>query len=233
MIVSIIPAYNEEKTIGSVIKETKKFSYKIIVIDDCSSDRTYEIAKKSGIIVIRHRENGGLGSSIRTGVSKALSIANNNDIIITLDADGQHNPRDIPRFIEKIKEGYDFVLGKRDLRKYPLRKKFGNFLMNLATNFVSGTNLKDTESGFRAFKVSALRKLYLKAKRYEIAVEIIFEVGRNNLTATNIPISSPVYVKGVGVWDGIKNFRYLLSRRRRTLGTYFQDIKYVLRKKRH
>ncbi len=231
MIIAVIPAYNEERTIGYVVEKTRKYVDKIIVIDDCSKDSTHEIARNLDVILIKHRENMGLGSSLRDGFSKAMELAGSNDIIITLDADGQHDPADIPKFIEKIGEGFDFALGERDLRKYPLRKKFGNFFLNLATNFISGTHLKDTESGFRAFRVSALKKLYLKARRYEIAVEIIFEAGRNGLRAANVKIDVPVYVKGVGVSDGIKNFRYLLSRRRRSFTDYFADLKYVFRKK--
>jgi len=228
MIAIVIPAYNEEKTISWVVEESKKYG-RVVVIDDCSSDDTAMLAKKAGVMVISHSHNQGLGSSLRTGFKKSLDMKA--DIIITIDGDGQHNPRDIPRFISAINNGYDFILGERDLRKYPLTKKFGNFFLNRATNFISGTNLKDTESGFRAFKKEALKKLYLKAKRYEIAVEIVFEVGRNNLKTKNIPIKVPIYVKGVGVVDGFKNFLFLLHRRERTWRSYVEDLRYVLMKR--
>ncbi len=228
MIIAVIPAYNEERTVSGVVKKTKKYVDEAVVIDDCSSDRTGELAKKSGATVIRHKENRGLGASLRTGFEYALK--KKADITITLDADGQHDPDEIPKFIEKVNRGYGFALGRRDLTKYPFRKKFGNFFLNAATNFVSGTNLKDTESGFRAFAYSALKKLYLKAERYEIAVEIIFEIGRNNIKAANVDIKIPVYVKGVGVYDGMKNFIYLLRRRERTWFSYLQDVHYVIRK---
>jgi glycosyltransferase involved in cell wall biosynthesis len=224
----IIPAYNEEDTIRDVVLKAKKYG-KVVVVDDASSDNTYKTVKSCGVTVLRHKVNMGLGSSLRTGFSKALSTKC--DTIITLDGDGQHNPDEIPLFLEKIKHNYEFVLGERNLSKYPFMKKFGNFFLQIATNFVSGTKLKDTESGFRAFKKDALKKLYLKAERYEIAVEIIFEVGRNNLKATNVPISSPVYVKGVGIFDGFKNFRYLLRRRKRNIKSYVQDMKYVLKRR--
>jgi len=234
MIIAVIPAYNEERTVGYVVGRTKKYVDEVVVVNDCSRDETAATAKKSGAVVVNHMQNMGLGSSLRDGFAKAIKLSkNDDDIIITLDADGQHDPNDIPKFIEKIRDGYDFVLGKRDLRKYPFRKKFGNFFLNLATNFVSGTHLKDTESGFRAFTRKALSRLHLKARRYEIAVEIIFEVGRNNLRVANVPIKAPIYVKGVRVWDGVKNFRYLLSRRRHTLKDYFSDLKYVFRNKIH
>ena len=228
MIVAVMPAYNEEKTVFWAVKETKKYVDKIIVIDDHSSDDTYNLAKKAGAIVIRHSKNLGLGSSLRTGFKRALEM--NADIVITIDADGQHEPKDIVKFIKTINSGYDFVLGRRNLRKYPLTKKIGNFFLKTATNFISGTLLEDTESGFRAVRGDALRKFYLKGERYEIAVEIIFEVGRNNLRAINVDIDSPIYVKGVRVLDGFKNFMFLMHRRERTWRSYIQDARYVLKK---
>jgi len=230
MIAIVIPAYNEEKNIEWIVNESKKYG-KVIVVDDSSKDQTSELAKKAGALVIKHEKNGGLGTSLRSGFEKALEMRA--DIIVTIDADGQHDPEEIPKLIDAVYYGYDFVLGERDLSKYPFKKKFGNFFLNWMTNFVSCTNLSDTESGFRAFRGEALKKLMLKAKRYEIAVEIIFEVGRNKLRATNVPIKSPIYIKGKGVsvLDGIKNFRYLLSRRKRNFKSYFDDMYYVLRNK--
>ena len=228
MIIAIMPAFKEERTISEIIKRTKKYVDEVVVVDDASSDRTGEVAKKAGATVIRHPENRGLGAALRTGFDYALK--KKAGIIITIDADGQHNPDEIPRFLDRINRGYGFVLGRRDLRKYPFTKKFGNFFLNAATNFISGTNLKDTESGFRAFSYGALKKLYLKAERYEIAVEIVFEVGRNNIRAASTDISSPVYVRGVNVFDGIKNFIYLMRRRERTVFSYLQDVHYVVRK---
>ncbi len=224
----VMPAYNEEKTVGGIVRRAKKYG-KVIVVDDCSRDNTTMEAGKAGAIVIRHNVNKGLGSALRTGFSAALKTKP--DAVITIDADGQHKPEEIGKFLAQIENGYDFVLGERDLSKYPFTKKFGNFFLNWITNFVSGTRLRDTESGFRAFKADGLKKLYLKARRYEIAVEIVFEVGRNRLKYTSVPISSPHYVKGVGVWDGVKNFLYLLRRKRRTAQNTLEDITYVLRNK--
>ncbi len=229
MIIAVIPAYNEEKTVGRIVAETKKYVDKVIVVDDCSKDGTSSEAKSRGAIVIRHKKNGGLGASLRDGLAKALELKG--DVILTLDADGQHEPMYIGDFVKKINEGHDFVLGERLLYRYPLQKKIGNFFLTHATNFISGTKLKDTESGFRAFTADALKKLNLKAERYEIAVEIVFEAGRNNLKTANIPIGAPPYVHGVGALDGLKNFLYLLHRRKRTFKDYFVDAKYVLRRK--
>jgi glycosyltransferase involved in cell wall biosynthesis len=227
MIIAVMPAHNEEKTIEATIQETMKYVDKIIVVNDASTDKTASLARRAGAIVIDHEKNMGLGSSLRTGFAKSLSLKA--ETIITIDADGQHEPKDIPKLLEKIDEGYGFVLGKRNLSKYPFIKKFGNVFLNAATNFISGTSLKDTESGFRAFTRDTLQKLYLIAERYEIAVEIVFEIGRNNIKSTNIEIDSPIYVKGVGVLDGLKNFLFLMHRRERSLKDYWTDFKYVMK----
>lgn len=211
MIYIVIPAHNEEESIAGVIKKARSYG-KIIVVDDGSVDKTPAIARKAGAFVIRHRTNRGLGSSIRTGLDEAKRLSKKgNDIIFTLDADGQHDPADIPKFLTLLGNGYDFVLGKRELFNYPVRKKLGNFVLTKITNIMTRTYLIDTESGFRAFRKSALVKMRLKAKRYEIAAEIIKEIGRNHIRAANVPISSPVYVRGVSVIDGIKNLIYLVK----------------------
>ena len=214
----IIPAYNEEKTITQIIEKSKKYG-DVIVVDDASIDKTYELAKKSGVNVITNKINRGLGYSIRKGIKQALKTKT--EIIITIDADGQHNSEDIPLFIEKIKQGYEFVLGQRDLSKYPFIKKIGNFFLDITTNFISGTKLKDTQSGFRAFDRKSLEKFHLKLNRYEIAAEIIFEVGKFNLKTYNIKIDSPIYVKGVGITDGIKSFLFILEKYKNNIKNKF------------
>ena len=233
VVVAVMPAYNEEQTLKSVALKTCRYVDKLIIINDASTDSTGYIANKLAkenkkIIVIKHETNRGLGSSLRDGFAKALKIKA--DIIITIDADGQHKPEDIPRFINKIKDGYEFVIGARLLYKYPLFKKFGNFFLNTMTNFISGTKIKDTESGYRAFTYNALKKLVLTANKYEIATEIIYEVGRNRIKAINIPIQIPLYIKGVGVREGIDNFVFLMHRRKRSLRGYFQDFKSIIKR---
>ncbi|EHR79127.1 glycosyl transferase [Thermococcus litoralis DSM 5473] len=109
----IIPAYNEELTIGSVVALAKKYG-DVLVVDDGSKDRTSEIAQKAGAIVIRHEVNKGKGAALKTGFGYAL--ANGYDVIVTIDADGQHNPDEIPLLLKPILEGEaDLVIGSRYL----------------------------------------------------------------------------------------------------------------------
>jgi len=210
-VIAVIPAYNEEKTIFEAVKRAKKQVNVVLVVDDGSSDKTSELAKRAGAVVLKNPENHGCGYSKRLGIKEAIKMGA--DIIVTLDADLQHRPEDIPRFVEKIEEGYDFVLGRRDIKKYPLIKKIGNFGLNFLTNLLSGTRLQDTESGFKAFTNKTAQKMNLTAERYAIEAEIAYEVGRNKLKYTTIPIESPRYRSGVTVMHGIKNFLFLVRKR--------------------
>jgi glycosyltransferase involved in cell wall biosynthesis len=214
MLIAVIPAYNEESTVADVVRKVRKHASRVIVVDDSSSDSTSEKAKAAGALVVSHKQNMGLGSSLRTGFAKALELAkNDDDIVVCLDADGQHNPDDIPKLVKKVEEGYDFVLGKRDLSKYPLSKKIGGWGLTFGVRLLGGPALSDTESGFRAFRASALRKMRLVAKRYEIAMDIAHEAARLRLKSCNVEIASPRYVKGVNVMDGFRNAWFYFRRR--------------------
>ena len=230
MIAAVMPALNEEKSISQVLEKVNKHVDNVIVVNDGSTDKTPEIAKSHGAIVLNHEKNMGLGASLRDGFRHAMDI--NADIIISIDSDGQHDPEEIPKLVEAVKDGNDFVLGQRDLRKYPLVKKIGNTFLNFMTNLISGTLIRDTESGFRAFSRQGMEKVYpyLKANGYEIASEIIFAVGYYNVKYSNVKVSSPVYVKGVTVKEGVKNFIYMMRRRRKSVKSYIADVKYVARK---
>ncbi|MBN2095580.1 MAG: glycosyltransferase family 2 protein [Candidatus Aenigmarchaeota archaeon] len=212
-IIAVIPAYNEEKTITEAIRRTKKHVDRVVVVDDGSMDNTALMAKKEGAIVVQNPVNMGVGTSKRLGIQKALGLGA--DLIVTLDADLQHQPEDIPRFIEKLGEGYSFVLGRRDISKYPFVKKFGNFGLNILTNILAGTGfrLMDTESGFKAFTRDAALKMDLTAERYAIEAEIAYEVGKNKIPCATIEIDSPRYRKGVTVMHGFRNFWFLLGKK--------------------
>ena len=148
---AVIPAYNEENRIIDVICEVKNYVDEVLVIDDCSSDKTAEVAVRAGAIVITNKENKGYIKSIKVGFRKAKG-----DIIITLDADGEHNPAEIPNLIQPIIEGHaDLVLGKR--QKIPrLSERFLNWLTNRKLK------IKDSGTGYRAIKKELALKLNLE-----------------------------------------------------------------------
>jgi len=202
--IAVIPAYNEEAHIKNVIIGTKKYVDQIVVVDDGSRDRTYEIAKKTGVIVVHHPINMGLGYSLRTGVELALKLGA--DVIITIDADGQHNPRDIPKLLNALKN-VDIVLGYRPAdKKMPFFKRIGNAMIHITSKILFGIDVKDTQTGFRAFKSNVWEKIKWESKRYPVASEIIKNIGINKVKYREVEIETIYHekFKGTSIVDGIK-----------------------------
>ncbi|NCO23061.1 glycosyltransferase family 2 protein [bacterium (Candidatus Moisslbacteria) CG12_big_fil_rev_8_21_14_0_65_36_11] len=215
-IVIVIPAYNEEKTIREVIEDAKKVTDEIIVVDDGSRDRTGEIAKSHGAQVYRHLINLGLGGALKTGF--AASLKKDDFIVVTLDADGQHEASVVSKLVEPIKNGEaDVVIGSRLLNenvKMPFIRLIFNHLANLITFLFYGLFVSDSQSGLRAFSRYALEKIKLKGLKMEVSSEIIGEIKRNNLSLKEIPIRA-IYTdyslsKGQNFWLGIKTFFRIL-----------------------
>ncbi|MBS3155725.1 glycosyltransferase family 2 protein [Candidatus Woesearchaeota archaeon] len=157
-IVVTIPAYNEEKSIGYVVRDIKevlsgkKYSYTILVVDDGSKDKTKEIAEKNGAIVVSHNRNLGLAQAFRTEMKECLKL--NADIIVHTDADGQYLAEDIPRLIEQVKGGYDLVLGNRfigGIESMPVLKQLGNLAFSNTISKIVRYRVGDCQTGFRAF----------------------------------------------------------------------------------
>ena len=153
----VIPAYNEGVSIGPTLRDIKrKFSKEnIFVVNDGSRDKTEKIAKKEGVIVFSHLINRGLGASLTTGIKGALQLSNA-DIIITFDADLQHEASDVHKLVKPISEGKaDAVIGsrflnKKDLEMMPFTKVVGNYFLTGLTNFLSSSKITDSQSGLRA-----------------------------------------------------------------------------------
>jgi len=186
----VIPAYNEELTIGSVVALTKKYG-DVLVVDDGSGDRTSEIAKKAGAVVIRHERNMGKGYALRSAFEYALS--KEYDIIVTLDADGQHNPDEIPLLMEPIVKGEaDLVIGSRYLgrskKKIPIYRRFGLWVLNKGTKAVAGVHV-DSQSGFRVMNRKALEKLDLNSTDYSVETDMIVKAKEKGVKIAEVPIS--------------------------------------------
>ena len=203
-IFAIIPAYNEEKRINKVVKKTKKYVNNVVVVDDGSKDKTKDTAKKSKAIVLRHLVNLGKGAALKTGCDYA--VKNKGDILIVVDADAQHDPNEIPKFLEKLKK-YDVVLAYRKSNKnMPFILKFGNWFLNKTISFLYGIKIKDGQCGYRAFTAKAYRKLRWNASDYSMESEMIAKIGKYKLSYTEIPIKT-IYsdkYKGTTILDGIK-----------------------------
>ena len=146
----IIPAYNEEEGIADVITQLKELdeNYEIIVVDDGSTDNTYKLASDTGVKVIRHPYNKGYGAALKTGIRNAEA-----DIVLFMDADGQHQPGDIKKIIQYIREEYDMVVGARTKKsKISLLRRPGKKVLSITANYLSGHKIPDINSGFRAVK---------------------------------------------------------------------------------
>lgn len=201
-IIAIIPAYNEENTIAKIILLTKKYVDKVIVCDDGSTDMTAEIAEALGAIVLRHEKNKGKGAALKTLLKKALEL--DPDVVICLDADGQHNPEDIPKLVRPILDGKaDIVIGSRCIEEsswleIPLYRKIGLKVINSLLNKGLGRKIKDTQSGFRAFSRKALPiMLKCKAEGYGVETEQLVLAVKHELRVIEVPIE--VKYKGLPV----------------------------------
>lgn len=190
-IVIVIPAYNEEKLVKSVVVDVRKFTHWVIVVDDGSTDQTYEKAKEAGAIVLRHVINRGQGAALKTGIDFAQLL--NADIIVTFDADGQHLASDIPRMIQPILDGKaDLVLGSRFLNESsnaPWLRKCVLKMSIIFTFLFYRLKLTDSHNGFRAFSREAAQKIDILQDRMAHASEIVGEIIKHQLSYCEIPVT--------------------------------------------
>lgn len=186
----VIPAYNEEKIIQNVIAEIRTVGCEnIVVVDDGSADRTYQRAKETGITALRHKINRGKGAATKTGIEAAKLLGA--DIIVTMDGDGQHDPKDIQNLIEPILAGNcDVVLGSRlhNPKGMPWYKIIQNKIGNLITWYLFGLWVADSQSGFRAYSRQAAEVINTKGDRYEYDSEVLREIYIYKLKFKEVPI---------------------------------------------
>lgn len=194
-LVIIIPAYNESRVIADVVAGLPKKLPGItkvtpLVIDDNSDDATKQQAEKAGAWVVRHEINLGAGGATITGFEAAQKMGA--DIVVTMDADGQHDPKDMPALIEPIVAGEaDVALGSRLLRVakgMPFYKKIGNNLLNIVTFVFFGIWVSDSQSGYKAFSRKALEKIELSTVGYEFCSEICGQIKQKKLRYVEVPI---------------------------------------------
>lgn len=209
----VIAAYNEEKSIAPVVKSLSAKGYtNIIVVDDGSRDRTSEYAKQEGATVLRHVINLGQGAALKTGIDYALMQGA--DIIVTFDADGQHDAGDIQHLLKPVVDKtVDVALGSRFLKRssnVPFIRKC--FLKGGALLFriMYGVRLTDSHNGFRALSRKAASKMELKTNGMEHASEIIEEIGKHKLSYKEIPVTIRYtdysVSKGQSSWNAFRIF---------------------------
>lgn len=194
---AILPAYNEELAIGSIVLRTKKYVDKVIVIDDGSKDKTSEIAKMAGAEIIKHSSNKGKGVALKTG----FNAVNGYDIIVTMDTDGQHNPDEIPKLIAPIIKGKaDIVNGSRYINgqdeNTPFYRRVGQIILDKATYFQSGIKISDSQSGFRAFAKHTINNFRFNSTDYSIESEMITDIANNGFKIREVEIRVRYDVNG-------------------------------------
>lgn len=191
--IAVIPAYNEESRIGKVISEVLPYADCVVVVDDASKDRTAQVAEEAGATVIRHRLNRGQGAALKTGTEAALGQGA--DIIIHMDADGQHDPKMIPDLIKPIESGEaDVVFGSRFLGKKPtnmpwIRKVYFYLAKLFNTMFVGiSKDVSDPQSGARAISAKAAKQIKFQQDRAAHCSEILRLVTQSELRWKEVPV---------------------------------------------
>lgn len=182
----IIPTYDEEDSITKTLKEVPREYINEIIVVDISTDRTAEIAEKLGCKVFR-QQGRGFGGAFRQGVEHSSG-----DVVILMDADGSHNPKDIPKLLKKIKEGYDCVLASRyTIESHseddtPLRS-FGNWLITNLVNLLFRINTTDSLFLYIAIKKDAYNKLNLKSSGFDYCIEFLAKAYAYGLKMAEVP----------------------------------------------
>ncbi|RME52943.1 glycosyltransferase family 2 protein [Candidatus Woesearchaeota archaeon] len=225
----VIAAFNEEKAIGRVIKGLQKNKYtNIVVVDDCSADRTAEVARRAGAIVLRHAANKGQGAALRTGMKYALSKGAN--YIVHFDADGQHRPDEVKDLLTPLFDGQaEVALGSRFLGKDPTGIPwFRRFALKTSVFILRvfyGLPVTDAHNGFRAMTARAARKIRITQDRMAHASEIIELIAKHKLSWIEVPVhirynkySLRKGTSSIPVWIGIlarmiwKRFSHFFAR---------------------
>lgn len=192
LVIACIPAYNEEATIAKVIVQVQKHVDKVVVCDDGSSDLTGVIAERLGAEVIRHERNLGYGAALRSLFLRAREL--NVEAMVTLDADGQHNPADIPKLLRPILQGEaDIVVGSRYLREEPVgegmpkQRRLGLKIIDSFVKRLGKLPVKDTQSGFRAYGLKALKAAPIEMDM-SVSSEILMKAAERGLRIIEVPI---------------------------------------------
>ncbi len=217
----VLPVHNEAGVVGSVVARIPRSIDGIpltpLVVDDGSTDSTGAIARAAGALVLRHVTNLGVGAATRTGFAAALDLGA--DLIVTMDADDQHDPSDIESLVRPaIDKKLDVVIGNRLIHPegMPLSRIMANWLLNGITLLVYGGSVSDSQSGFKCLTADAVRKMDLRADRYDICSEIVGEIFSKKLRYGSVAVK-PVYTtysqaKGQHFLNGVNIVLQLLVR---------------------
>jgi glycosyltransferase involved in cell wall biosynthesis len=204
-VVAVLPAYNLERSIASIVDRTRPFVDHVLVVADGSKDRTGEVARAAGAVVPEPEHVRGKGFAIIKGIEESRKLSP--DVVILMDSDGQHLPEEIPVLLKPLEEGRaDLVSGSRMLGTLRTSRinVIGNWGLRMISFLVTWRWLTDTETGYRAFRAESLYAIPLKSRGYEIESELMLRAMYRKLRIVEVPITVPFAVPGVTVWDGFK-----------------------------
>jgi glycosyltransferase involved in cell wall biosynthesis len=187
----VVPAYMEQRKISDVVRRMRKYTPHVIVVDDGSTDRTSEEASEAGAVVLRHERNMGKGAALNSGF--AYARFNDFKCLITMDADGQHDPADIPRFIEAHRRtGIPVLVGNRMAapEKMPVLRRWTNRLMSWYLSRKMKQYVPDTQCGFRLYRCDVIPFVATEAERYAAESEILLHVAARGIRIDSVPIDA-------------------------------------------
>jgi glycosyltransferase involved in cell wall biosynthesis len=186
--VALIPAYQAESTVGTVVRGAKPFVEKVLVVDDGSSDGTGRVAREAGADVLRLAENGGKGTALRAGLKQIFESGASH--VAFLDADGQHDPADLSGLLAAARAGESFVIGSRmaDPDSIPAYRYRTNEIGSRILTRMTGLDIEDAQSGYRVVSTELLRRLRLNARGYSIETEMLLKAAPHLRRFTHVPV---------------------------------------------
>ena len=186
---AVIPAYNEEAHVADVVRGVREQGLDVMIVDDCSSDATPSRAREAGAELVRHEVNKGKGEALRTGFARAMELGY--DAVLTLDADGQHDPKEVPRFLNAAPRA-DIVLGSRmaEVSTMPRVRLWSNLFSSWVVSRLAGTKITDSQSGYRLLKRNVIEGIDYSASRFDAESEILVEACRMGFRLVEVPVST-------------------------------------------
>lgn len=210
----VIPGYNEEKYIERVLKKVHQITPRVVFVDDGSTDKTVEIAKKHCKYVIAHSINLGKGAAMKTGCEYVFSHLDG-EAVVFMDSDDQHDPNELTHFFTELKNGNHIVFGVRKFStaSMPLTRFLGNKIASAGVTVLFGSYIPDIPSGYKALTKKAYRRIRWNSTGYEVEMEIAVRTAKENIPFSVIEIETIYHDtdKGMTVLDGFLVLKHLLQ----------------------
>ncbi len=216
-VIAVIPAFNEATRVGAVVRAVAAYAETVLVVNDGSTDATAAEAERAGARVVQHIDNCGPGAATMTGLRAALSLGA--DVVVTLDADEQHDPHDIPAMLAPVLRGEaDIVFANRfgQRNRIPFIRRAFNAAGNTITFIATGRWMPDSQCGFKVFGPRALQEVDLQTNGFEFCTEIVRETVQHRWRTAQVPVkvlySEYTLAKGQSFANGVRTALKILLR---------------------